>query len=440
MTAANSFSLVRVLLCSTALALGLSACTEPEVILPGKREAIRPEGDIDVVNQSVAISLPKQIANASWAQGHGDPKQRTAHPALSAAPSLAWSTAIGSGDGRRQRITARPVVADGRIYTLDSAAKVSAVSQQGQLLWQSDLIPARDDEGQATGGGMAYDNGVLYISSGFGVLTALDATSGKQIWRQELDATGSGEPRVRDGLVYLVAGDDTGWAIHTKDGRIAWQIEGAPSPSNILGAPAPVVTNDLAIFAFGSGDLVATFRRGGLRRWNASVAGQRTGNTLSRISDVTGAPVVAGKYAYVGNHSGRTVAFDIDSGERRWTAQEGAIGPVWPAGGSLFQVSDRNQLLRLNADNGEVLWAVDLPGYLKDKPGKRGAVHAHYGPVLAGGNLLVASNDGLLRLFNPTDGSLVRSIEVPGGATAAPVIAGNTLYLVSSKGNLLAFR
>lgn len=440
MTAANSFSLVRVLLCSTALAFGLSACTEPEVILPGKREAIRPEGDIDVVNQSVAISLPKQIANASWAQGHGDPKQRTAHPALSAAPSLAWSTAIGSGDGRRQRITARPVVADGRIYTLDSAAKVSAVSQQGQLLWQSDLIPARDDEGQATGGGMAYDNGVLYISSGFGVLTALDATSGKQIWRQELDATGSGEPRVRDGLVYLVAGDDTGWAIHTKDGRIAWQIEGAPSPSNILGAPAPVVTNDLAIFAFGSGDLVATFRRGGLRRWNASVAGQRTGNTLSRISDVTGAPVVARKYAYVGNHSGRTVAFDIDSGERRWTAQEGAIGPVWPAGGSLFQVSDRNQLLRLNADNGEVLWAVDLPGYLKDKPGKRGAVHAHYGPVLAGGNLLVASNDGLLRLFNPTDGSLVRSIEVPGGATAAPVIAGKTLYLVSSKGNLLAFR
>lgn len=440
MTAANSFSLVRVLFYSTALALGLSACTEPEVILPGKREAIRPEGDIDVVNQSVAISLPKQIANASWAQGHGDPKQRTAHPALSAAPSLAWSTAIGSGDGRRQRITARPVVADGRIYTLDSAAKVSAVSQQGQLLWQSDLIPARDDEGQATGGGMAYDNGVLYISSGFGVLTALDASSGKQIWRQELEATGSGEPRVRDGLVYLVAGDDTGWAIHTKDGRIAWQIEGAPSPSNILGAPAPVVTNDLAIFAFGSGDLVATFRRGGLRRWNASVAGQRTGNTLSRISDVTGAPVVTGKYAYVGNHSGRTVAFDIDSGERRWTAQEGAIGPVWPAGGSLFQVSDRNQLLRLNADSGEVLWAVDLPGYLKDKPGKRGAVHAHYGPVLAGGNLLVASNDGLLRLFNPTDGSLVRSIEVPGGATAAPVIAGNTLYLVSSKGNLLAFR
>ncbi len=440
MTAANSFSLVRILLCSSALALGLSACTEPEVILPGKREAIRPDADTETVNQSVAITLPRQVTNATWAQSHGNPAHRTAHPALSATPRLAWSVPIGAGDGRKQRINTRPVVADGKIFTLDSAARVSAVSPVGQALWHCDLVPARDDEDQATGGGMAYADGVLYVSSGFGVLTALDANTGKQIWRQELDATGSGVPTIHDGLIYLVAGDDTGWAIHTKDGRIAWQIEGAPSPSNVLGAPAPVVTKDLVIFAFGSGDLVATFRRGGLRRWSASVAGQRVGSTLARISDVTGEPVLVGERAYVGNHSGRTVAFDTTNGDRIWTAQEGAIGPVWPAGNSLFQISDRNQLLRLDAKSGEVIWAVDLPGYLKDKPGKRSAVVAHYGPIVTGGQVLIASNDGLLRLFDPRDGSLSQSIEIPGGATAAPVVAGNTLYVVSSKGNLLAFR
>ena len=328
----------------------------------------------------------------------------------------------------------------GRIYTLDSAAQVSAVSQQGQVLWQSELIPAEDDEGQATGGGLAYDDGVVYVSSGFGVLTALDAADGSLIWRQELEATGSGQPRVSGGLVYLVAGDDTGWAVNAKDGRIAWQIEASPSASNILGAPAPVVTKDLAIFAFGSGDLIATFRRGGLQRWSASVSGQRTGQTLSRISDVTGAPVVSGKRLYAGNNSGRTVAIDLETGDRLWTAREGAAGTAWPAGGSLFQVSDLNQLLRLDAASGEVIWAVDLPGFLKDKPGKRGEVYVHYGPVLAGGQIIVASNDGLLRFFKPEDGSLARTAEVPGGATTAPVVAGRTLYVVSSKGDLLAYR
>ena len=97
MTATNSFSLVRILLCSSALALGLSACTEPEVILPGKREAIRPDAEIETVNQSVAISLPTQVANATWAQSHGNPSHRTTHPALSSAPRLAWSVPIGAG-------------------------------------------------------------------------------------------------------------------------------------------------------------------------------------------------------------------------------------------------------------------------------------------------------------------------------------------------------
>lgn len=436
----STFSGARALLCGTALAGLLVACAEEEVILRGEREDIRPEYAVEVVNQSRAISLPQQTVNTSWPQGHGAEASRTAHPALSVAPQRVWSVGIGAGDSRRQRITATPVVGGGRIYTLDSGAQVSAVSPQGQLLWQAKLVPAADDDGQATGGGLAYDDGVIYVSSGFGVLTALDAATGAQIWRQELEATGSGQPRVSGGLVYLVAGDDTGWAVNTKDGRIAWQVEAAPSPSNILGAPAPVVSRDLAIFAFGSGDLIATFRRGGLRRWTASVAGQRTGRTLSRITDVTGAPVISGKRLYVGNNSGRTVAIDLDTGDRLWTAREGASGTAWPAGDSLFQVSDLNQLLRLDARTGEVIWAVDLPGYVKDKPGKRGRIYVHHGPVVAGGQIVVASNDGVLRFFNPQDGSLTRTIDVPGGATTAPVVADRTLYVVSSKGELLAYR
>ncbi len=436
----STFSGARALLCGTALAGLLVACAEEEVILRGEREDIRPEYAVEVVNQSRAISLPQQTVNTSWPQGHGAEASRTAHPALSVAPQRVWSVGIGAGDSRRQRITATPVVGGGRIYTLDSGAQVSAVSPQGQVLWQAKLVPAADDDGQGTGGGLAYDDGVIYVSSGFGVLTALDAATGAQIWRQELEATGSGQPRVSGGLVYLVAGDDTGWAVNTKDGRIAWQVEAAPSPSNILGAPAPVVSRDLAIFAFGSGDLIATFRRGGLRRWTASVAGQRTGRTLSRITDVTGAPVISGKRLYVGNNSGRTVAIDLDTGDRLWTAREGASGTAWPAGDSLFQVSDLNQLLRLDARTGEVIWAVDLPGYVKDKPGKRGRFYVHHGPVVAGGQIVVASNDGVLRFFNPQDGSLTRTIEVPGGATTAPVVADRTLYVVSSKGELLAYR
>ena len=110
--------------------------------------------------------------------------------------------------------------------------------------------PVNDGDSDATGGGLAYANGVLYVSSGFGRLTALDAKSGAIKWQKRLNATGSGAPLVNDGLLYLVAGDETGWAVNTKDGRIAWQVQGTPSVGNVLGAPAPVIASEFAVFAF----------------------------------------------------------------------------------------------------------------------------------------------------------------------------------------------
>ncbi|WP_425044184.1 PQQ-binding-like beta-propeller repeat protein [Primorskyibacter sp. S87] len=424
--------------------LFLAACDDPEIILQGDREDIRAPGQGsgtgEVVNQSRSIRLPGQTNNAEWAQPPGTQAYRTAHPALRATPQRIWSQSIGSGDQRRARITASPVVAGGLVYTLDSGARVTALTPAGAVVWQTDLVPASDSEGQATGGGMSYSGGTLFVSSGFGRLTALDAKSGGVRWQQKLDSTGSGTPTVRDGLVYLVAGDDTGWAVRTKDGRIAWQIKGTPSVGNVLGAPAPALTSDLVVFAFGSGDLVAAFRKGGLRRWDASVSGQRIGRAAARIGDVTGSPMIVGNRLYAGNHSGRIVALDTGLGDRLWTTREGAVGPVWPAGDSIFAVTDRSQLVRIATSNGEVIWAVDLPGFVKEKPGKRGAIFAHYGPVLAGGRLIVASNDGLLRQFDPQNGALVGTIEVPNGATTQPVVAGGTLYVVSTKGELHAFR
>jgi len=420
----------------------LAACQEPEVILPGAREDIRPAADTETVETrgSAPISLPGQSANTSWPQSPGTPTYRTTHAAISSAPKQIWSTSIGKGDARKQRITAEPVVAGGLIYTLDSGATVAAVSPQGQVVWTKNLIPATDGDGDATGGGMAYSNGVLYVSSGFGRLTALDAKTGAIRWQKRLNATGSGSPLVNDGLLYLVAGDETGWTIDTKDGRVAWQVNGTPSVGNVLGAPAPVIASDLAVFAFASGDVAATFRRGGIRRWNASVAGGRRGRAAAQIADVTGGPMVVGNTIYIGNHSGRTVAFDANTGERRWTADEGAVDTVWPAGNSLFLISDRSQLVRLNAADGSVVWAQDLPGFVKDRPGRRGPIVAHYGPILAGGRIVIASNDGFLRFYNPVNGALVYQVEVPGGATTAPVVAGRTLYVVSTKGELHAFR
>ncbi len=425
-----------------ASAVFLTACGEAEEILPGPREDLRPDArDLqDTENRSVPLALPAQTTNAAWAQRHGTPVFRTAHPALRATPVLAWSADIGAGDKRRQRITAAPVVAGGRIFTLDSGAQVVATSTAGARLWAQDLRPEREREGQATGGGIAYEGGRVYVSSGYGLVTALDAETGAIVWQQKLDSTGSGTPTVAGDLVYLVAGDDTAWAIEKDNGRVRWQLGAAPDVDNVLGGAAPALTDQFVIFAFGGGDLQAAFRKGGLRMWDAVISGQRRFRASTKVSDITGDPVIVGDTVYVGTHSGRTVALRAGNGERIWTANDGAMGPVWPVGGALFLVNDRNELVRLSAEDGSRIWVQELPRFIKNRPRRQVAVYAHYGPVVAGGRVVVASSDGYLRLFDPASGALVHQVELPGGASTAPVVAGGTLYVVGARGQLHAFR
>ncbi|WP_294609828.1 PQQ-like beta-propeller repeat protein [uncultured Roseovarius sp.] len=437
------------LILGLATVLALTACSKKEQILPGEREglrevlqteAARAEANVTPKNSVVPVSLPAATVNAEWRQSIGTASTRISHPALGASPQLAWAVNIGAGDGRRVRITADPVVAEGRVFTLDAQAQVSAVSTAGQLLWSTDITPPTDASANASGGGLAYGAGKLFVSSGFGLLSAIDPATGAVIWQQKLGASGTGTPAVVDDLVYVVAGDDVAWALESETGRIRWQVSGTPDIHNVLGGPAPAITDKYVVFAFGAGELQGTFRKGGLRLWDAQIAGERLGVASARVHDITGDPVVVGDRVYTGSHSGRTVALNLGNGERIWTATEGPLNRVWPTGDSIYMVTDRNELVRLATEDGRRIWGHELPLFKNKRPRRQSDIVGHFGPLMAGGQLIVASGDGALRFFDPASGQARGAVELPGGATSNPVVAGNTLYVVSKKGQLLAFR
>ena len=425
-----------------ALALALAACGEREVILPGERLDLsgeRSAAEAALGARPIALAAPRDVA--AWTHTNGTPEHRLVHPALGPLRGVLWSAEIGAGDTRKHRVTASPVVAGGRIFTLDALAAVTAHDLSGGALWATNLTPPSDRPTDASGGGLAYDGGTLYVTTDFGQLAALDAATGRVRWLQRLGAAAAGTPTVRDGLVYAVGRDGTGWAIEAGTGRIAWQVAGLPDTAGFVGPAGPAVSERLAVFPFSSGEVLAVFRQGGAPAWRASVTGDRVGSALAAFGDITGDPVFAdGDRVYVGNATGRVVALDALTGERIWTARQGAMDPVWPAGDSVFLVSDASQLVRLDAATGAVVWARDLPGFTLRRPSRRKAVYEHYGPVLAGGRLVVASSDGFLRSFDPANGNLVGAIAIPGGASTAPVVVGRTLYVVTTEGRLLAYR
>jgi len=437
--------------------LTLAACQPREEILPGERKAVReaaealpvpvevgPGGSVQAGAAATpaesAFSAPPPQALAEWPQVRAGAEHHVAHVALGAGPDRVWSADIGAGNDRRHRIVSAPVVTGGRVFAMDARSHVTALSSDGRVLWRADLTPPGERNADATGGGLAAGGGRLFATTGFGTIVALDPETGNEIWVQDTDAGVSAPPAYRDGIVYAVSRDDQGWAVRAGDGRVLWTLAGTPSPSGFLGGAAPAVTERLVLLPFASDVLVAALRRGGVQVWAAGMAGRRAGRVYAEFGDISGDPVIADGVVYAGTQAGRTVALDLAGGGRVWTIEEGAYSPVWVAGNSVFLVSDQGELLRVDRGSGAVLWRAGLPYFERENPRRRLAVHANYGPVLAGGRLIVVSDDGRLRAFDPADGALLGTLALGAGAAADPVVAGGTLYVITEDGRLSAFR
>lgn len=417
----------------------LAGCGEEDVILPGDRFDLRAQPAF--ANQVLPAALPTAAANADWSHRNGSPSHNIIHPALGTNLSPVFVADIGEGDSRSARITSHPVVAGGIIYTVDARAMVTATTTDGAPLWSRDLTPSRDHANDASGGGISVGGGQVYVTTGFGEISALDAASGATVWVQDLDAPANAAPTLGGDLVYVVARDSTAWALDTSNGRVRWQRSGAPSTANFSGGASPAVSGEFVVFPFPSGEVLATYPLGGLTRWTTVVSGDRLGNAAGVITDIAADPVIVGDRVYIGNFGGRTVAIDLDDGARLWTAAEGATSPVWPVGNAVYLINDLNELVRLDADSGAPVWRSALPLFKDEERTRRqNSIFAHYGPVLAGGRLIVASSDGLIRQFDPASGALVGQIDLPGGAASGPVVANQTLYVVSKTGQLHAFR
>jgi outer membrane protein assembly factor BamB len=445
---------IKLMLGAGLLAL-LAACGEKEVILEGERFPVRedlaaslpvegqpaPTAAAEAANRSAPISLPGQTNASEWTHRGGNSRHLMPHAALSPTPQLAWSANIGAGSSRKNRIAAAPVVSGGRIFTIDAGSMVAATSTGGATLWTADLTADFDRGGGQSGAGLAAAGERLFVTTGYGEVVALDASSGAVLWREELDTPVSGAPATDGSVVYVSGRDGSAWALRAEDGKVVWQVIGTPGSTGYVGSAAPTISDRVVIFPSSGGELLAVLKVGnGTTVWRSSLAGKRLGKAYAFTADITGDAVLSGTTLFAGTASGRTVALSASSGERLWSAGEGALGPVALAGGSLFLVNDQAELVRLDAGTGEVIWAVPMPYFTDEKIKRRKGIYAHYGPVLAGGRVMVVSSDGLLRAFDPTDGSLTHTAEIPGGASAQPAVAGGVLYVLGGNGQLHAFR
>lgn len=436
----NCLRLLTVLLAGIVLGGCSWLFGDDDVILSGERIAILEadqlaEPDPDLAD--LAISLPEPRANSAWPQPGGSSEHSMEHLALSGNLERVWRANVGTRSGHDRKILAQPIVVDGRVYTMDARVAVTAFDDEsGSRIWRRNLAP--DGDRSYYGGGLAYDDGRLFVTTGMGQVFALDAESGEQVWQRRAGAPLRAGPTVRDGRVFAVTSVNRTLALSAEDGRELWTHQGIEEEAAILGAPSPAASEASVIVAYSSGELFALLNDNGRMLWADSLTGATRADAIADMSDIRGMPVIYGNQVYAASNANQMVAIDARSGGLVWEKDLGSLEMAWAAGDFLFLVNNMAQVVAMERDSGRIAWVTNLRRY-KD-PDDRAGVIVWQGPVLAGERLFLAGSHGEVAILSPYDGEILGNMNLPDGAAVSPVVANDTIYFLTDRGRLLAYR
>ena len=433
-------------LAAAVLLVGLSGCSggslpkikdlnpfaEKQKPLPGKRIAVLPKPDHiggELATGALPVTLPPPQINDSWTQPGGVASNAPGHLALGAALKRIWTADAGRGSSSDGRLTARPIVSGGRIFTLDASGVVSAFSAaSGTRAWRVGLSPSSEKSHEGYGGGLAAANGRLFAATGFGTVVALDPRSGKKVWEKNVGVPVRASPTVDGGKVFVATTEGRLYCFSEVDGAELWSFRGLPERTSILSNQSPAVAGDTVVVPYPSGDLVAIRISDGQSIWSESLSRTRARSSLASLSD-TARPAIAGGTVYAVGHAGRMIATAATSGERLWSLNVPGIQTPWVAGQSIYVVDVRGQLMSLTRKDGKIRWTVKLPG-----------AKTWSGPVLAGSRLWLASSKGHLVSVDPTAGRVLSTRNLGTPVYIAPIVAGGRMYVLTDKARLIALR
>ncbi len=395
--------------------------------------------EVDPATQALPFSLPAAVENGGWTELGGNSSNSMGHLALGDALTPLFSVQAGRGSSLTARLAAPPIVANGRVYTIDTLGAVRAFdAKTGAQAWASQTPDVKGSEVALYGGGIAYDNGRIFATNGLGFVSAMSDQNGGILWQVRPGGPLRGSPTVANGAVYVISQDNQIYSLKEDDGSTNWNQAASLEIAGIFGAASPAVGQGTVVAGFSSGELNAYRYENGRQVWQDQLQRTSIRTSVSTLTDIDADPVIDNGQVFAIGAGGRMVGLDLVSGQRLWELNLAGIATPWVAGDWIFVVTSDDKLMCIYRQNGHVRWISQLPQYAKPKS-KKGDV-GYSGPVLAGNHLVVTASNGQVVEVDPATGNYQTQFSVGRSVSLPPIVAGSTLYIYNDDARLLAYR
>ncbi|HEY8520850.1 MAG TPA: outer membrane protein assembly factor BamB [Gammaproteobacteria bacterium] len=333
-----------------------------------------------------------------------------------------WSTRVGKGT-ERLRLALRPATDGLRVYAGSHSGEVAALeAATGRRVW-------RVNTRAALSAGPAYAEGVLAFGTTDGELLLLDAETGEERWRQSVGSEVLAPPAIGPGVVVLRTVDGRLRGFSLDNGQTLWTVVQSPPALTLRGNTAPRVAGSVVVAGFENGRVGAYDLRTGDPLWEHTLAAPSGRSELERLVDIGAGIQIAGNDVFVAGYQGRAVGIDLMTGGVLWQQQMSSYAGLGVDVTNVYVTDDVGAVVALDRRNGSQLWRQEVLR-LRDVTA----------PARFANAVVVGDFEGYLHWLDRDTGELVaRAKAASDRITSAPLVLGESLFVQGDDGTVAAF-
>ena len=300
---------------------------------------------------------------------------------------------------------------DGTVAALDG--------RTGRDLWRASV-------GAPIMAGVGSDGRLAAVVTGNNEVVALDG--GKEIWRHKLASQAYTAPYVGGGRVFILAADRSVTALDAQTGRRLWQQQRPGEPLVLRQSGVMLAVGDTLVVGL-SGRLVGMNPVSGAVRWEAPIASPRGTNDVERLVDLVGRVSRLGDVVCVRAFQSNVGCVNASRGALLWTKPANGSEGVHGDERFVFGTESDGKVMAWRRADGERAWMSDRLQY-----------RLLSAPLSVGRSVVIGDNTGLVHVLSREDGSPLTRLTTDGTAiVGAPVLAGDTLVVVTKGGGVFGF-